>query len=82
VRYDDFGRIFGRPGLSLIEREAIVIGVLIAQAAAQLTTHYRAMLRVGGSDALMNALLEAVSGMVGEQAIAAARRHVAEARTQ
>ena len=40
------------------------------------------MLRVGGSDALMNALLEAVSGMVGEQAIAAARRHVAEARTQ
>ena len=82
VRYDDFGRVFGRPGLSLIEREAIVIGVLIAQAAPQLATHYQAMLRVGGSDELMNALLEAVSGIVGEQTIAASRRHVAEARKQ
>jgi len=82
VRYDDFGRVFGRAGLVLLEREAIVIGVLIAQAAPQLATHYRAMLRVGGSDELMNALLEAVSGIVGEPAIAASRRYIAEAPKQ
>jgi hypothetical protein len=28
--YDDFGRVFGRAGLSLIEREAIALGMLIA----------------------------------------------------
>ena len=34
VRYDDFGRVFGRAGLLLIEREAIVLGALIAQRSA------------------------------------------------
>jgi alkylhydroperoxidase/carboxymuconolactone decarboxylase family protein YurZ len=82
VRYDDFGRVFGRAGLSLLEREAIVMGVLIAQAAPQLATHYRAMLRVGGSDELVETVLTAVSGIAGEQAIAASRRYITEARTQ
>jgi len=82
VRYDDFGRVFGRAGLSLLEREAIVMGVLIAQAAPQLATHYRAMLRVGGSDELVETLLTAVSSIAGEQAIAASRRYITEARTQ
>jgi alkylhydroperoxidase/carboxymuconolactone decarboxylase family protein YurZ len=44
VRYDDFGHVFGRAGLSLIEREAIVIGVLIAQGVPQIDSHHRAML--------------------------------------
>ena len=82
VRYDDFGRVFGRAGLSLIEREAIVIGVLIAQGAPQIAAHYRAMLRVGGSEALIDSLVEAVAGIVDEQAVAASRRYIAEVRRQ
>lgn len=82
VRYDDFGRVFGRPGLSLIEREAIVIGVLIAQGAPQIVAHHRAMLRAGGSEALIDSLVEAVSGTVDEKALAAARQYIAEARRQ
>ena len=80
VRYDDFGRVFGRDGLLLIEREAIVLGTLIAQGAPQITFHYKALLRVGGDDGLVDALLEAVAGIVDEKALASARHHIAEAR--
>ncbi len=82
VRYDDFGRVFGRAGLSLLEREAIVIGVLIAQGAPQIAAHHRAMLRVGGSEALIDALVEAVAGIVDAKAVAAARQYIAEVRRQ
>jgi alkylhydroperoxidase/carboxymuconolactone decarboxylase family protein YurZ len=82
VRYDDFGRVFGRAGLSLIEREAIVIGVLIAQGAPQIAAHHRAMLRVGGSAALIDSLVEAVSGIVDAKAVAASRQYIAEVRKQ
>ena len=80
VRYDDFGRVFGRAGLLLIEREAIVLGALIAQGAPQIAFHYKALLRVGGDDSLVDALLEAVAGIVDEKALASARHHIAEAR--
>lgn len=80
VRYDDFGRVFGRAGLSLIEREAIVLGALIALGAPQISFHYKAMLRVGGDDALVDVLLEGVSGIVEEKALVAARGYIAEAR--
>jgi alkylhydroperoxidase/carboxymuconolactone decarboxylase family protein YurZ len=80
VRYDDFGRVFGRAGLSLIEREAIVIGVLIAQGAPQIASHHRAMVRVGGSEALIDALVDAVSGIVDKKALAAARQYIAAVR--
>jgi alkylhydroperoxidase/carboxymuconolactone decarboxylase family protein YurZ len=82
VRYDDFGRIFGRAGLSLMEREAIVIGVLIAQGAPQIASHHRAMLHVGGSTAAIDALVEAVSGIVDAKALAAARQYIAKVRQQ
>jgi len=82
VRYDDFGRIFGRAGLSLIEREAMVIGVLIAQGAPQVAAHHRAMVRVGGSEALIDALVEAVAGIVDEKAVAASRQYIAAVRKQ
>jgi len=82
VLYDDFGRIFGRAGLSLIERKAIVIGTLAAQAAPQIVAHRKAMLRVGGSDELIDSLLEAVSEIVDEKALAMARQHLVEARQQ
>ena len=82
VRYDDFGRVFGRAGLSLIEREAIVIGVLIAQGAPQIAAHHRAMLRVGGSEALIDSLVEAVAAIVDEKAVAASRQYIAEVRRQ
>ena len=80
VRYDDFGRVFGRAGLLLIEREAIVLGALIAQGAPQIAFHYKALLRVGGDDSLVDTLLEAVSGIVDENALASAQQHIAEAR--
>ena len=80
VRYDDFGRVFGRAGLLLIEREAIVLGALIAQGAPQIAFHYKALLRVGGDDSLVDSLLEAVAGIVDEKALASARHHIAEAR--
>lgn len=80
VRHDDFGRVFGRVGLSLIEREAIVLGALIAQGAPQISFHYKAMIRVGGDDALVDALLEAVSGIVDEKALTAVRQYIAGAR--
>jgi alkylhydroperoxidase/carboxymuconolactone decarboxylase family protein YurZ len=80
VRYDDFGRVFGRAGLSLIEREAIVIGVLIAQGAPQIASHHRAMLHVGDSEALIDSLVEAVAGIVDAKALAAARQHIAKVR--
>ena len=82
VRYDDFGRIFGLAGLSLIEREAVVIGVLIAQGAPQIASHHRAMVRVGGSDAMIDGLVEAVASIVDAKAVAAARQYIAAVRTQ
>jgi hypothetical protein len=45
--YDAFGRIFGRAGLSLLERESVVMGTLLAQGAPQIAVHYKALLRVG-----------------------------------
>lgn len=80
VRYDDFGRIFGRAGLSLVEREAIVIGVLIAQGAPQIASHHRAMVHVGGSEAMIDALVEAVAKIVDEKPVAAARQYIAQVR--
>lgn len=82
VMYDDFGRIFGRAGLSLLEREVIVIGALVAQEVPQVAVHYKALLRVGGNDALVEAIFEAVSGIVDEKALTTSRQYIAEARRQ
>jgi 4-carboxymuconolactone decarboxylase len=82
VAYDDFGRIFGRPGLSLLERESVVVGALIAQGAPQVAVHYKALLRVGGDDALVDAIVAAVSDIVDEKSLTAARQYIAEARKQ
>jgi 4-carboxymuconolactone decarboxylase len=82
VMYDDFGRIFGRAGLSLLEREVIVVGALIAQGVPQVAVHYKALLRVGGNDALVDAVFEAVSGIVEEKALTTARQYLGEARQQ
>ncbi len=80
VIYDDFGRVYGRTGLSLIEREAIVLGTLIAQGAKEIKFHYKAMRRVGGDDALIDALLDSLSEIVDASALTAARRYIAEER--
>lgn len=78
--YDAFGRIFGRPGLSLLERESVVMGALIAQGAPQIAVHYKALLRVGGDDALVETFFTKVSTIVEEKSLAAARQYIAEAR--
>ena len=50
------------------------------EGAPQISFHDKAMLRVGGDDSLVDALLEAVSGIVDEKALASARHHITEAR--
>ena len=78
--YDAFGRIFGRSGLSLLERESVVMGALIAQGAPQIAVHYKALLRVGGSDTLVDALFAAVSDIVDANSLALARQYMSAAR--
>jgi alkylhydroperoxidase/carboxymuconolactone decarboxylase family protein YurZ len=78
--YDAFGRIFGRSGLSLLAREAVVMGALIAQGAPHIAVHYKALLRVGGSDTLVDALFAAVSDIVDAKALTQARQYITEAR--
>ncbi len=78
--YDAFGHIFGRAGLSLLERESVVMGTLIAQGAPQIAVHYKALLRVGGSDALVDTLFAAVSDIVDAKALTQARQYLTEAR--
>jgi hypothetical protein len=73
--YDAFGRIFGRAGLSLLEREAVVMGALIAQGAPQIAVHYKALLRVGGSDTLVDALFSAVADIVDDKTLTLARQY-------
>ena len=68
---DDFGRIFGRPGLTLLEREAVVIGSLVAQRATpQLRSHRLAFLAVGGSDDMIDDLVLHLTDLLPENAIA------------
>jgi 4-carboxymuconolactone decarboxylase len=78
--YDAFGRIYGRSGLSLLEREAVVMGALIAQGAPQIAVHYKALLRVGGSDTLVEALFAAVADIVDGNSLTLARQYITEAR--
>jgi hypothetical protein len=40
------------------------------------------MVRVGGSETLIDALVEAVAGIVDEKALAAARQYIAAVRKQ
>jgi 4-carboxymuconolactone decarboxylase len=68
---DDFGRIFGRPGLTLLEREALVVGSLVAQRTTpQLRSHRLAFLAVGGDDATLDALIANLADLLPEAAIA------------
>jgi hypothetical protein len=78
--YDAFGRIFGRAGLSLLERESVVMGTLIAQGAPQIAVYYKALLGVGGSDALVDTLFAPVSDVVDAKALTQARQYLTEAR--
>lgn len=59
VIVDIFGRIFGRAGLTLLEREAIVVGSLLAQSAVkELATHRRAILHLGGHEGILDIILD------------------------
>jgi 4-carboxymuconolactone decarboxylase len=80
ARYDAFGRIFGRPGLSLLEREAVVMGAHVAQGVPQFIVHYKALLRVGGTDALVDEIFKEISDIVDAKALTTSRQYLAEAR--
>jgi 4-carboxymuconolactone decarboxylase len=80
---DDFGRIFGRPGLTLPEREAVVIGSLVAQRATpQLRSHRLAFLAVGGDDPTLDALIAALADLQPEAAVSAATAALARLRAE
>ncbi len=80
---DDFGRLFGRPGLNLAEREAIVLGSLVAQRSApQLRSHRLAFLAVGGDDAILDAIVAALSDLLPEIAIAEAQATLNQLRAE
>lgn len=80
---DDFGRIFGRPGLTLLEREAVVLGSLVAQAVApQMRSHRLAFLAVGGTDEQIDALLDGLADLLSPETRAFAHDTVAHLRTE
>jgi 4-carboxymuconolactone decarboxylase len=80
---DDFGRIFGRPGMTLLEREAVVIGSLVAQRAApQLRSHRLAFLAVGGEDAALDALVANLADLLPDVAIHEAQQTLERLRAE
>lgn len=80
---DDFGRIFGRPGFTLLEREALVLGSIVAQRATpQLRSHRLAFLAVGGSDAQIDEITSALTDMLPSNALADARTALKKYRAQ
>lgn len=83
VVYDDFGRIFGRPGLTLLEREAAVIGSLVAQGTTpQLRSHRLAFLAVGGDDATIDMIISGLSDILPAAALHSAREALATFRAE
>jgi alkylhydroperoxidase/carboxymuconolactone decarboxylase family protein YurZ len=80
---DDFGRIFGRPGLTLIEREAAVLGSLFAQEVVpQLRAHRFAFLAVGGADAEIDSIVSALAGIIRDEALDFARETLIHLRAE
>ena len=78
---DDFGRIFGRPGLTVLEREAVVVGSLVAQRTTpQLRSHRLAFLAVGGDDTTLDALVANLADLLPEAVIADAKATLARLR--
>jgi 4-carboxymuconolactone decarboxylase len=83
VIYDDFGRIFGRPGLTLLEREAAVIGSLVGQGTTpQLRSHRLAFLAVGGDDAAIDTLVSGLADILPTAALESARQALATFRAE
>lgn len=80
---DDFGRIFGRPGLTLLERESVVFGCLIALwVPPQLRSHRLAFLAVGGSEAQLDGIVAAVAPLLPIEATQIARTALATFRNE
>lgn len=83
VVYDDFGRIFGRPGLTLLEREAAVIGSLVGQGTTpQLRSHRLAFLAVGGDDATIDAIISGLSDILARATLDSARQALTAFRAE
>lgn len=62
ILVDGYGKVLARPGLTLVERELIVVAVLAAlRLPMQLESHERGALRVGASKREV-AAMKAVAG--------------------
>lgn len=83
VVFDDFGRIFGRPGLTLLEREAVVLGSLVAQVVApQLRSHRLAFLAVGGTDEQIDQIVDGLETLLAEETLAYAQETLTALRAE
>lgn len=80
---EGYGKVLGRPGLSLEVRELCVAAMLAAQgAAAQLYSHLRGALRVAVPPAQIEAMLAAAGEIVGPTDAAASQAVWASVRTR
>jgi len=71
---EGYGKVLGRPGLSLTERELCIAALLaVLGAPVQLYSHLRGALNVGASPAQVEEALDAASGYMDEGARTEAR---------
>jgi len=66
---DGYGRVIGRPGLPLLERELCIVALLaVVDAPRQLYAHLRGALNVGAMEEEVSAALEVAAAAGGAQA--------------
>lgn len=73
-----YGRVLARPGLSAVRRELCAVAALAASGQArQLASHVRGSLRCGATASQVHGVLDAITELVSEDDLAAAKRVVA-----
>ncbi|HYD51465.1 MAG TPA: carboxymuconolactone decarboxylase family protein [Gemmatimonadaceae bacterium] len=71
---DGYGKVLGRPGLSLVRRELCIVAACIAgRQDRQLHSHLHGVLHVGGTREDLDATLDALAGVVHPDALHSAR---------
>lgn len=80
---EGYGKVLGRPGLPLTERELCIVAVLgVSNAPTQLYSHLRGALAVGVAPAVVEAALEEAVAFAPPDAAAVARRTWSDLRAR
>ncbi|MBW3535057.1 MAG: carboxymuconolactone decarboxylase family protein [Gemmatimonadetes bacterium] len=80
---EGYGKVLGRPGLPLTEREICIVAILVvAHAPTQLYSHLRGALEVGVEPPAVTAAVEEAAGFASPQAAEVARRTWADLRAR